>query len=53
MVDSSDRMDFQTVINSAVYIYDRVVDGLRLSAQKLIPRHKDNLISINFGGLLN
>ena len=35
-------MDCQTVIVSADYIYERVVDGLRPSAQKFIPRRKGN-----------
>jgi len=35
-------MDCQTVFNSVNYIYDRVVEGLRLITQKFIPRHRGN-----------
>jgi len=40
--DRSAGMDCQTVVKSADYIYERVVDGLRLSDQMFIPRCKGN-----------
>jgi len=42
LVDRSDEMDCQTVTNRADYIYERVVNVLRVSAHKLIPRRKGN-----------
>ena len=42
LTDSWTGTDCQTVIGSADYIYEKVVNGLRLSAQKFIPRRKGN-----------